>query len=106
MSVYFMATLLIKNPSLLRVPVTSGCLILGRCIVGFTSFLLLVGAIKYLSYSTSIVLYFLYPMFTSVGAWLFLAEKVTIFDFLAIIISMGGVVIYACPQILTTTDTD
>ena len=97
MSACFAITILAKNPSLFKLPKGTRVLVLMRCIVGLTSFLLLVGALKFLSFSTAMVLYFLYPMFTSIAACIFLKEKLTVYDILAILFSLLGVAVFAFP---------
>ena len=97
MSFFFMLTILIKNPKLLRVTKGYRCLLLTRCIVGMVSFTLLFVGLKYLTYSTSMIFYFLYPLFTSIFARIFLKEDLSPYDIIAICISLFGVSLFAFP---------
>ena len=41
---------------------------------------------------------FLYPDFTAILAWLILREKISFWDFLALLLALLGVIVYANPQ--------
>ena len=88
-----------KDKSLFYVPPHLRCLLFARCFFGTASFTLLFISLKYVTYSTSILLSSLYPIFTAVGAWLLMNEKLTIFDILALFLSLTGVTFFAFPQI-------
>ena len=90
-------TILIKDKSLFYVPPHLRCLLFLRCFVGTISFSLIFISLKYLTYSTSMILYFLYPIFTSLIAWLLIKERLSIWDILALLLSLIGVVLFAFP---------
>ena len=90
-------TILIKDKSLFYVPPHLRCLLFLRCFVGTISFSLMFISLKYLTYSTSMILYFLYPIFTSLAAWLLIKERLSIYDMLALLVSLIGVVLFAFP---------
>ena len=90
-------TILIKDKSLFYVPPHLRCLLFLRCFVGTISFSLMFISLKYLTYSTSMILYFLYPIFTSLAAWLLIKERLSIYDLLALFVSLIGVVLFAFP---------
>ncbi len=100
MSFCFIFTIQLRDRKLLVVPRPMRCLLLMRCVVGLTSFSLLFVSLKFLTYSTSMILYFLYPLFTALGARLFLKENLTCWDISATIISLFGVLLFAFPQIV------
>ena len=97
MSMMFFFTVLAKSPKLFIIPKGFRLLILYRCIVGTISFSLVFAGLKYLTYSTSMILYFLYPLYTSVLARIFLKESLSVWDLIALIISFFGVVLFAFP---------
>ena len=54
--------------SLPGVPKHLAWLMFVRCVLGMISFALVFGALKYLNFSTAMVIYFIYPMITAIAA--------------------------------------
>ena len=98
--ILYTATICIKDKSLFYVPSHLSCLLFVRCFFGTGSITFLFISLKYLTYSTSMILTLLYPIFTAILAWLFLKEKLSIFDIIAFILSLTGVTFFVFPQIL------
>ena len=90
-------TVFIKDKSLLYIPQRLRWLLFWRCFFGTLSFSLMFISLKYLTYSTSMILYFLYPIFTSIAAWLMIRERLSLYDLVALLISLVGVVLFAFP---------
>lgn len=97
-------TICIKDKSLFRVPKELRWLLFWRSFVGTISFSLMFIALNYLTYSTSMIMYFLYPLLTPFVAWIMLREKLTIIDFLAILVSFIGVIVFAFPNLISEED--
>lgn len=93
-------TICIKDRSLFYIPRHLRWILFVRCFVGTLSFSLLFISLKYLTYSTSMILFFLYPIFTSIAGWFIMREKLSIYDIGALLVSLLGVIFFAFPQIL------
>ncbi len=97
---HFVLAVLIVDPRLFRVPRPLRCLLLSRSLSATISFTVILIGLNYLTYSTSMVLFLLYPVFTAVGAFLFLKERLSWVDVLAFLFSLCGVAFFTFPQLL------
>lgn len=93
-------TICIKDRSLFYIPHELRRLLFLRCFIGTISFSLMFINLKFLTFSTSMIFYFLYPIFTAVVAWIFMKEKLHCFDIIALAASLLGVIFFAFPQFL------
>ncbi len=99
-SLHFIVAILIKDKTLFVVPRPLRCLVLARCIAGAVTLALLFLSINYLTYSTGMVMYLLYPVITAIIAWVFLSERLSLIDVAGVFVSLLGVAFFAFPQLL------
>ena len=98
---FFIVTLifaLIARVDILAVPPAQRTWLGVRCFLGFLSTVTHFGALAQLPYATAIVLLFLYPVLTVFLAWIFLRERISFIDFVALLLAFIGVIIFANPQ--------
>ena len=75
-----------------------------RGISGTTAMTLMVYAVKHMPLADARVIFYTSPVFTAILGRIFLKESVSKFDVLAMILSIGGVVLIGRPKFLFGTD--
>lgn len=84
--------------SIINIPRSQWKWVATRAFAGFIGGNLGYLALKSLDYSMSVALEFTNPMFVGIFAAILLKEKITKFDYLALVMAFVGVLIYANPQ--------
>ena len=84
--------------NLVGIPKTQWKWVATRAFAGFVAGNLSYLALKSLDYSMAVVLEFTNPIFVGIFAAILLKEKITKFDYLALIMAFVGVLFYANPQ--------
>lgn len=86
-----------RNAFILDIPRKYHKVIILRSICGFVGYIGQVTAVKYMPVSTASCIFFTCPIWTALLAFLFLKEKINIYDVIQIVSAFLGIIIISNP---------